>query len=336
MKIQYRKRRFAVCRAALMAAVLVMDVKAGMRFDGKADSIVSDKSVTKGMRAITIMMWVKGEYKTGNLVKGPVLINFHPLGFYLKGGNVYLNWEKGVADNKQWRHLTAVWSNPSVGDGKMKLYIDGIRQKHDLACTNGVLGGGSITLAGKINNNIPGFQGKLEDVRIYDRALTEDDILRGYAGGTDDDLMDGLIVWYPMRDKNAELQVEGDATLLRDSSGNDNHGQIQGTPIWENDDADTAQKRHAQIENTKAYFARKKSACENLRKSLAMWLEKHPEADKKWRGRHEELESQASKRGFTFDLFWAYADLNAEINLRELISTPPSTARGEVGAGYRR
>lgn len=329
--------------AGLMALALILMpavvLKAGLRFDGKDDSIVIKKNLTEGLSAISITMWVKGEYGGGNLVCNESAVYLHLrsdlLGFFLGRdrdgqGSGYLKWDKDLT-GVEWRHLAAVWSSPSSGDGKMKLYIDGIKQGHDLAYsggTNGILRGKPcLRFCGVFNSCIGAFQGTLEDARVYKRALTDEEVLAVYRGEGSDGVTNGIALWYPLKDKNAELMTEGDVCFVRDRSGNGNQGEIIGAPVWKTiDDDEAAQKRREQIELTCELVERKKVECGKLRQSLAKWFEEHPSGDKKWRARFEEL-----NRGFgwTPDVLRGYDQLDAEVGLKELFPESEQGVKGE-------
>ncbi|MDD5484062.1 MAG: LamG domain-containing protein [Kiritimatiellae bacterium] len=291
------------------------------------DGMVAAKPITKGMSAVTVTMWVKGEYKIGNLLRGPVIIHFqNDMGFYLSGqdgkGSGYLDWDRNIADSQNWRHLAAVWSSPGVGDGKMKLYIDGIKQKNELAYAGGTggLAGGYLCLAGRFNHRIGAFRGELEDVRIYDRALTDEEVFDVYRGNGFDVVTNGLAVWYPLKDKDAELMIENNGFAIRDKSGNGRHGEIKGAPVWKNDDA-AAQKRSAQIGIACENLGRKKAKCETLRQSLTKWFEEHPSGHMKWRARFDELNKKNSATFREIGMLRDYNELHAEIGLAELYET---------------
>jgi len=313
------KKVFIAGLAAL--AMPLMFAQGGLRFDGKNDRVVIKKSVTDGMTAITFAMWVKGEYKPGNLVTGPIILHFYRLAFALKArrgtGSGYLDWDADVTASRNWRHLTAVWSNPAAGDGRMKLYVDGIKQQNELEYaggTNGGLGGGSLFLAGRFNHVIGPFKGALEDFRVYNRALTAAEVFAVYRGEGFDGVTNGMLAWYPMKDKNAELMPAGDVVVIRDKSGNGNHGEINGAPAWQNDDA-AAQKRREQIGITCESAGRIRSECEKQQQFLAKWLEDNPKADEKLRARFDKL-----NRGFdrSSEALREYDQLCAEIILKEL------------------
>jgi len=320
---------------ALAAALLVIPPRSesALQFDGKNDSVSIERSaILQGANAVTLMMRVRGACKPGNLVASPVILHFIPtLGFYLRddnGGNSdYLAWDTDISSSDDWRHIAAVWSNPKVGDGKMKLYVDGVRQDGELAYaggTNGVLAGGSLRLAGVFNCNIGAFQGELEDVRIYRRELTANEIFAVYAGEGADGVTNSLALWYPLRDGQEELKNEGNVYMLQDKSGHDNHGKIMGAPVWKNSGDDkAAQRRREQVKAACDQSIRMKADCEAKQKSLAKWFAEHPGGDKKWRARFEALNGKfdainKNEKCWTLDVWRGYDDLQTEIGLEEL------------------
>lgn len=315
-------------------ALPLMAAKAGLRFDGKNDSLTVAKLDTNGFTALTVTMWVHGEYKPGNLLNGPVvLVHFlsGPYGVYLTGwyGAVsgYLNWDIDISASGRWQYLTAVWSNPSVGDGKLKLYVDGIRQESTLAFaggTNGVLPVGYGVFCGFFNDYIGPFQGELEDVRIYNRALTENEILTVYAGAGADGVTNGLSLWYPMKDRDTELKMEGNNGVLQDRSGKGNHGQLRGAPVWKTAGDSPAEKnKRKRIAVAREWLSRQKTMCEGRRRALTTLLDEHPEIAAKWRGRFEELNRRfdliaTNEICWTLDLSREYNAILAEAGLAAL------------------
>ena len=329
------KRYFAA--GIIVPALMIMPARvaeAGLRFNGKDDCIVAEKPLGEGLQAITLTMWVKGEYKHGNLLNGAMIVHFlgGPNGFYLSGrhgpASGYLNWDKDITASGRWQHLTAVWGNPSVGDGKMKLYVDGIRQATTRAYdggTNGVLPGWRPAFCGVFNSGIGPFQGELEDLRIYNRALTDEEVLAVYSAEGADGVTNGMALWFPMKDKKAELMTEGDVCLLQDRSGNGNHGKITGIPVWKTVDDEAAQKRRGQIKITCENLGRIKAECAKQRQLLTNWFEEHPDGNKKWRTRFEELNRGL---GWTPDaLRGEYDDLYAEIELQEILTESGPSAK---------
>jgi len=78
----------------------------------------------------------------------------------------------------EWIHVTVVYSE----GGKTVGYLNGVRQ-HLVACGfdfEGVEAGIGAPFLGKIGNE---FIGRMDDFRVYRRALSEDEVRRLYEGG---------------------------------------------------------------------------------------------------------------------------------------------------------
>ncbi|RLE65088.1 MAG: hypothetical protein DRJ47_06230 [Thermoprotei archaeon] len=113
-----------------------------------------------------------------------------------------------------WQHIVAVWTD---SDKTVRVYIDGVYEGSDT-------GTGSIKstdftriLIGAVNPTERLFNGLISSVRIYNRALSEEEIQLLYAN-PDYPLTDGLVLWLPMN--------EHSGNTVYDLSGYGNHGTI--------------------------------------------------------------------------------------------------------------
>jgi len=85
----------------------------------------------------------------------------------------------GILDGT-WHHIAVTWQS---SDGETKVYADGVPSTHTVATGTSIAGAGSLVL-GQEQDNVGGgfsvaeaFEGLLDDVRIYDRVLTESEVL---------------------------------------------------------------------------------------------------------------------------------------------------------------
>jgi len=85
----------------------------------------------------------------------------------------------GILDGN-WHHIAVTWQS---SDGETKVYADGVPSTHTEATGTSIAGVGSLVL-GQEQDIIGGgfsvseaFEGLLDDVRIYDRVLTEFEVL---------------------------------------------------------------------------------------------------------------------------------------------------------------
>lgn len=128
----------------------------------------------------------------------------------------------------QWYHLAGVYDG-NGGANNVRIYVNG-----DLAAQTtsgsglgrgqrryGFISAGSE--AGEYNGNQNSnqhFDGLIDSARVYDRPLSQDEIRAVYA-------QDSLQLHYSFNDGSGSTAV--------DSSGNGNHGTLQGNPSWDDD-----------------------------------------------------------------------------------------------------
>ncbi|MEN6333421.1 MAG: LamG domain-containing protein [Phycisphaerales bacterium] len=186
-----------------------------LRFAGSGQSVMyDDGSFLNGLDALTITAWVKSDVT--NTDKG-VLIFEAPIGEddrdlrydadgLLGGGRNVIKTGVAVAeggtvnvvqlessDNRQttdWQHLAMVWSSGQA----LKLYIDGELDSPTAvtAPATGRLAGYSTMIIGKSSKDAAGssWQGLIDEIRIYDKALTEAEIRATMRS-------DPLLAWAP-------------------------------------------------------------------------------------------------------------------------------------------
>jgi hypothetical protein len=154
-----------------------------LRFDGKDDyiEIAGFKGVT-GTRPRTVSAWIKTTTPRGEIISWGTdeygqmwIFGFirGRVGVTPNGGYLYMN---APVDDGRWHHVAAVVHEaqlPNLHD-HVKLYKDGnIAEIHDI----GLLDLWPIETGADLDVRIgKGFNGLIDDVRIYDRAISEDEI----------------------------------------------------------------------------------------------------------------------------------------------------------------
>lgn len=154
-----------------------------VRFDGEDARIEirKYKGVT-GTRPRTVSAWIKTEATRGEIASwgtqdfGQMFIFGHirgRIGVTPSGGYLYMNAE---TDDDEWHHVAAVVREaelPNLYDD-VKLYLDGVEAEiHDI----GLLDLWPIQTGDDLDVRIGrGFNGLLDDLRIYDRTLAENEI----------------------------------------------------------------------------------------------------------------------------------------------------------------
>lgn len=132
------------------------------------------------------------------------------------------NWTIPGGDNVldgQWHHYAATFDR----DDMARVYLDGkLMSEHNISDKAGSLGANMTMQIG--TGNVP-FDGFIDDLRLYHRALTDDEIGR-LATSPQQDGPDDAMGWWKFDDTNA--------LTVSDSSGNNNHAtpQAEGEGEW--------------------------------------------------------------------------------------------------------
>ena len=201
-----------------------------LQFDG-SDDYVSVPSISIADN-ITVSAWVYSA-------------NFNSTMFVVQKEPVNTQWELFFEGNLKWRtsggeitctppsnnnwHFVAATQSGTTAT----LYIDGIQTATG---TIGAFGNGTGSI--DIGRHESGyyFNGKIDDVRIYNYARTADQVLQDYnagsaarfgapSAGTADPWAGALPVAYWNLDENT-------GALAKDSSGNGNNGSLINSPAW--------------------------------------------------------------------------------------------------------
>ena len=119
-----------------------------------------------------------------------------------------------VNDTTSWHHLLMTW------DGSvMQIYLDGVKSASTASKTGSITNTAFPFGIGKLGSfGGLAFNGTLDDVRIYNRAL-------------DDTEVDMLFDWVPDPIAHWKLD-EGSVNSIADSSGNSLSGLLQNSPSW--------------------------------------------------------------------------------------------------------
>jgi len=124
----------------------------------------------------------------------------------------------------EWSHVVVVYDRANK---KARYYIDGVRdsEKNIPAGFNGDLDmvGFNFIIGGQWNP----FEGMLDDLRVYKRALDDTDVASLYGNGAGDPLGsvgNGLVGWWKFDEGSGDVAV--------DSSGSGNDGVIKAGVEW--------------------------------------------------------------------------------------------------------
>lgn len=256
-----KNKLIAILAIALISSVLmitapIIPVSASpaegycLTFDGDDDYVeIADAAELNPTDALTIEAWIKpevldrdmtivdkcGEY--GNDKGYNLYIGYNWFGggetlvyFQVRTGGAY--WVAGeITVASTWYHVVGTFDN-SLASYNQKLYIDGVlcegmdNTKTIEPATQPVYIGGEPGAQTANNQAGADFKGKIEEVRIYNRAITADEVTAHYNGGAGQygEPETGLVAGYHFD--------EGTETTTADYSGNGNDGTIVGA-TWQ-------------------------------------------------------------------------------------------------------
>jgi len=172
---------------------VVGKIGAALEFDGSDDYIDCGNDTSLNINdKITIAAWVKttstahgyfvskggawdeiGHYAIGQEYNTPLTFQVEIAG---SGGAVELDSNVAVNDG-QWHHIASTYDDPVI-----KVYVDGV-EENTMTGSSSLTGSavGGLTIGQRGGGNIIG--GIIDEVRIYNRALTEPEILAAMEGG---------------------------------------------------------------------------------------------------------------------------------------------------------
>jgi len=136
---------------------------------------------------------------------------------FIVGGNGTQYLTSTTATSTAWHHLVVTYFNV---DKSAKIYLDGVEASYTTATKGSGAYSTDATRALRFASwdYNWGLTGKLDDVRIYNRALTLSEV-------------EGLYNWAPAPVMQLEME-EGSGTTLYDTSGNSRNGTLNGNPTW--------------------------------------------------------------------------------------------------------
>ncbi len=206
----------------------------GLSFDGVNDYVDCGNGASLDITGdLTIEAWVKPNSVSSGTTRTivgrkPLDSTLYGYRFALRGdyyevqvsnGSDLGNGGKGTSIStvqaNVWQHVTVTFSS-----GQWKYYYNGVLFDSDTVTTTTILPGSEKVAIGSrsATNNGYGFDGAIDEVRIYNRALTAGEITNNYNGQV---VRDASLVM-------EQRMGEGSGTTLNDNSGNNNNGTISG------------------------------------------------------------------------------------------------------------
>lgn len=224
----------------------------GMSFDGTDDYANIPSSTTFDSSAGTYSFWFRvNNMPSGN---GDMLIGRHDAGGSNNGVTVFIysgtlglqikDNSGGVADISSttplttgiWYHVAATYATQGTG-GAVELYLNGVRIGSTTNSGPWAFNSQAIRLADSIDTYWEIFDGRLDEVRVYNRVLSASEIKSQYESATPDKgntsasqpqgtgRLDSDLVGYWKLDENT-------GTSAADSSTNGNTGTLTNGPTW--------------------------------------------------------------------------------------------------------
>lgn len=201
-------------------------------FDGNSSvGIQNAPFPMRGTNTMTASAWVKRQAanSTGGILNYSTEFAFG-IGVTPCSGSTVKLTKYGVVDicigsfpsDTKFHHLTAVWSS-----GGVSLYIDGVLNGTHSNTANFNNGATDNLYIGYASNDNAYFNGLIDDVRVYNRALTATEVSKMYSSGqvTSKKVSEsGLVGYWAMN--------EGQGSKAGDSSGNNKNASLYGGISW--------------------------------------------------------------------------------------------------------
>jgi len=231
----------------------------GLKFDGSNDFVdLGDKAEFEGMKAITIETWAKFDSLPSNgaidwhnnfsivdkfwdgtdrAFTVSAYYNTDKFAFNVSTDTANNNDGQAYSDNNvvvnHWYHIAAVWDSE---DDTTRLYVDGVPQTStgSKAGNNVRTNSSPLSIGRDWYNNSPTnyFDGIIDDVRIYSRAKSADEIYADYNAQKHKyhahiDPSDANLVglWH--------LDGMAESGAAMDSSMQGNHGELEDVELWD-------------------------------------------------------------------------------------------------------
>ena len=163
-------------------------VGGALSFDGSDDYVIINKNITGGFTGLTAEVWVFPTKTATNIFGGSnyaFLLHLHTnvgAAFYLVGedgtASGYINYKSGAIKLNQWNYIVATW------DGSvMRLFVNTEiqnQQNFNGGSTGKLRSSLSVTIGNYFNSSQTYFGGLIDEPRIYNRALSAEEIKRHY------------------------------------------------------------------------------------------------------------------------------------------------------------
>jgi hypothetical protein len=169
-------------------------------FDGTDDNVTpSDETVLDGLSEVSISVWFKTDTHDGNNrrmlshISGSTFSDSTLLSYegsstryqfdVINGGNFgndRLRFPEADVTPGSWYHLVGVFDGPN---DDMRFYLDATQKDSDSSIASSLPSPGGLAI-GALDDNSDNYDGDLDDIRLYDKALTDTEVSNLYNTGS--------------------------------------------------------------------------------------------------------------------------------------------------------
>jgi len=213
-----------------------------MDFNGSNTGVsVPDSASLDVTTGLSLIGWIGWSTTSGDkyaIEKAPDLYDFlilsgshGKMGFYLStsSGGFYLQTVGSSYNDGVVRCFNCTYDS-TLGSNQMKIYVDGVLEAQQDA--TGTINTSTANLGiGKPGTaNAFYWNGAIQEVMIYNRALSVEEIKSIYESPSNDNITTGRVGHWRFDEKPDGTNASGAGSII-DISGNGNHGSPVNTPV---------------------------------------------------------------------------------------------------------
>ena len=211
----------------------------GGSFDGTSDYVsLGNTASVSGATGITISSWIYTNSNPDETIIGRALASagatrgyrlytdfsgtiFFTITTTGTGTSSNASWNTGITlSQSSWQHIVTSYDGPSA---TARIFVNGALQATNTALTTGSMADGAdIATIGASNDGNYSVNGKVDDLRLYNRALSPAEVAKLYA------FSPGPVGHWKM-DENTLNSCSGGTNDNCDSSGNGNDGALSNS-----------------------------------------------------------------------------------------------------------
>ena len=210
-------------------------------FDGADDVVDCGTAFGAVNNAMTVEVWIKREAITGNWDIYLTKLQNSDNRWYLRvnsdgrpstygksgGGQIFPNgdfYSTDVVESNVWHHVALT----AAPDSNCVWYVDGVVQGSGTLLQTSFANAGKLLIGAYDGAALP-IRNLMDDVRIYNRALSPVEILQNYHAINADVVTTNLVSWWKLDESSGTVAFDSQA---------DNNGTLinfPSTPTWTND-----------------------------------------------------------------------------------------------------